>query len=540
VATAVVPYGDPLRFELTASGDGILPIPQRADAVTQMAFEGQALTEKATGMTAVTGTLAFNATRWSQALTPLPESSDLRFERGGDLVRVSSGGSPSAPARLAMASPTTPARVMAVPLVAPDESALIDLAARRPWGARPALVPREVPPRLLLAYLSVGEYDIAGAMARALARAFGEAKTVRWAEPSFSQLIFGYAYALNGERRALAAWCRRTDAARFLGTDGVILAAESAWQRRDRNEATRLLSDAASMAPPVMSFGLEIGVSLAFRLGAAGGGGRIDFGRLGQRGEQLARLATGYSQISTRSDPRSATVTTPQSARTPVSLTGRKWRRRAAWKLTYLLTRLGYHYSLNSSTSVTSRRVDLGRRSQDRRPSKYSRGATVNEPSNAKSPPLEAREISLSEIPSRREVQPETRSQWEVLVRYLVVLFSFAWLAVLGAAIIFAAVGKPQLEIPLFIVQPGVFVVLGVATTMAVVGRRTQELSRQVQASEELARAREEEAMKGRALAAALQAESAGDGPPSHHARMSRALFGDLIGESHDSAAATT
>jgi len=96
------------------------------------------------------------------------------------------------------------------------------------------------------------------------------------------------------------------------------------------------------------------------------------------------------------------------------------------------------------------------------------------------------------------------------------------------------------LEIPLFIVQPGVFVVLGVATTMAVVGRRTHELSRQVQASEELARAREEEAMKGRALAAALQAESAGNGPPSHHARMSRALFGDLIGESNDSDAATT
>ena len=110
VATAIVPYGRPLRFELTASDDGILEIPKRADAVTQMAFEGQALTEKATGMTAVTGTLAFNATRWSQAPIPLPESNDLRFERGGDLVRVSSGESPSAPARLVMASRTTPAR----------------------------------------------------------------------------------------------------------------------------------------------------------------------------------------------------------------------------------------------------------------------------------------------------------------------------------------------------------------------------------------------------------------------------------------------
>ena len=379
VVMAVVPAGRPFRFELTASGDGVLEIPQSAEAVSQRAFEEQALTDTGAGKTAVTGPLAFNATRWSQALIPLPESNDLRFERGGDLVRISSEGSPSAPARLVMASPTTPARVMAVPLVAPDESAVINLATRRSWGSRPSLVPHEVPPRLLLAYLSVGEYDIAGAMARALARALGEARTIRWAEPSFSQLIFGYAHALNGERLALAAWCRRTDAARFLGTDGVILAAESAWRRRDRDEATKLLVDVASMAPPVMSFGLEIGVSLALRLGASGGGGRIDFGRLGQRGEELARLATEYSRISTRSDPQSATITTPQSARTPVSLAGRNWRRRAAWRLTYLLTRAGYHYSLNSSTSVISRRVNLGRENRDRRPPENSRGAIMND-----------------------------------------------------------------------------------------------------------------------------------------------------------------
>ena len=449
----------------------------------------------------------------------MPESDDLKFERRGDLVRVSSEGNSSAPARLAMASPTTPARVMAVPLVAPDESALINLATRRSWGSRPSLVPHEVPPRLLLAYLSVGEYDIAGAMARALARALGEARTIRWAEPSFSQLIFGYAHALNGERQALASWCRRTDAARFLGTDGVILAAESAWQRRNRDEATRLrYVNAASMAPPVMSFGLEIGVSLALRLGASGGGGRIDFGRLGQSGEELTQLATDYSRISTRSDPQSATTTTPQSARTPVSLAGRNWRRRAAWRLTYLLTRVSYHDSLNSSTSVTSRRVNLGRKNRDRRPPEYSREATVTDAS--KNAPAVGHMVSESQVGIAQPVG--------LLVRYLAVLFAGAWLAVLVVAILFEAEGKPYPGALLLIVQPGVFVLLGVVVTMVVVGRRTQELSRQVQASEELARAREEEAMKGRALAAALQADSAGDGSPSHHARMSRALFGDL------------
>jgi hypothetical protein len=61
----------------------------------------------------------------------------------------------------------------------------------------------------------------------------------------------------------------------------------------------------------------------------------------------------------------------------------------------------------------------------------------------------------------------------------------------------------------LFIVQPGVFVLIGVAITMAVAGRRTQELSRQLLASEELARAREEAALSrpdGRLLRCALRA----------------------------------
>jgi len=529
VVTAVVPYGRSRRFELTTGNDDVLEIPEDAGAIARLAFPEQEPTGQATGVTAVTGALAFNASRWSQAPVPLPESTGLRFERAGDLVRISSEGSPSAPARLVMASKTTPAREMAVPLVAPGESAVINLAARRSWGARPSLVPDELPPRLLLAYLDAGEYDIAGTMARALARAYGEAGTIRWAAPSFAQLIIGYAHALNDERRALAAWCRRTDAARFLGTDGVILAAELAWQRRDRQEAAKLLANAAAMDPPVMSFGLEIGVSLAFGLGASGGGGYIDFSRL-EHGEQLARLATDYSRISARSDPQSVTVTRPQFARTPVSLAGRSWRRRAAWKLTYYLTRAGYRHRLNSSASGTSRSVNLDRGHRDRRLSESSSGATMDDLS-AETPSAGSEISPAGSVVFKR---PRALSQWDTLVRYLALLFFAAWLITLMVTFVFEAVGKPEPLTSLFIVQPGVFVLVGVAITMAVVGRRTQELNRQLLASEELARVREDEALKGRALAAALQAETtdAGeDSPVGRHARMSKALFGDLIGQ---------
>jgi hypothetical protein len=133
-----------------------------------------------------------------------------------------------------------------------------------------------------------------------------------------------------------------------------------------------------------------------------------------------------------------------------------------------------------------------------------------------------------------RVEREETPRRWDALVRYLVLVFVSTWLAALAVAFVFEAVGKPEPLIPLFIVQPGVFVLIGVAITMAVAGRRTQELSRQLLASEELARAREEEALKGRALAAALQAEmtdSGGESPFDRHARMSKALFGDLIGQ---------
>jgi len=399
---------------------------------------------------------------------------------------------------------------------------------QRAWGARPALTPGDVPSQLLLWYLRAGEHDVTRVMAQALARSRAQTEPIRWAAPSFSQLLIGYAYALSADAPALAAWCRRTDAARFLGTDGVILTAHSAWERNDRHGAARLLVQAGEMAPPVVGFGLEIGVRLAFLL-AGNRARQVTFDSLEGLGEALARLVTNYGRLSTKSDPEAITVTTLTSTRRSASLAGRAWRHRAAWAAIYVLTSIAYRQSLNASKGLTSLRVKLGRLRGERPPfHDNAKGAIVTEATK------DAVSDTWVAVERRRPGGRET------LVGVLAVGLLIAWLAVMGVAIVLAWKGSQlaweRILTPLAVVQCGLFLLLGVVITMVAIGKRAEELTLRAQASEARALALEEEAMKGRALAAALQAEGATavrDGVITQHARMSRALFGDLLGREH-------
>ncbi|WP_157979529.1 hypothetical protein [Kribbella monticola] len=499
-----------------AIGDGIIDIPESADLVALSAIDQTATVPNKSA----SSTLAFNVARWSDAAMPLPESRELTFERLGDLVQIAPGQEWSSPLKLVMASRTIPQRAMAIPLIAADEAAIIDLNAQNAWGPRPAMAPYEMASRLLMSYLSVGEHQIAGVMARALARALADERIIRWAEPSFAQLLVGYAFALSGDSLGLEAWCRRTVAVRFLGSDGVILAAESASSTGDSGKAAELLARAGSLAPPVMAFGLDLGVRLAFRLAGNNRSGTLNFDSVGPHGAALASLATSYSRLSTRSDPVSDTVTTPTSPRRPTSLVRSSWRTRASWALIFILTRVRYR---NRLKAWRIHHVLLDRPLHDRRSSHDFRGATVTNASN-----------------NSDEYARVLRSRWEVYGRLVAGSLLVAWLGTLVATISFAAIESPfaseRLQAPFAAVQGVVFVLVGSLITLATLERRTNELSRRTTESEERARAREDEAMKGRALAAALQAEAVsfldGDVPSAiaHHARMSKALFGDLIG----------
>jgi hypothetical protein len=121
---------------------------------------------------------------------------------------------------------------------------------------------------------------------------------------------------------------------------------------------------------------------------------------------------------------------------------------------------------------------------------------------------------------------------------WLAFVLVVAWLVVVAAVVAVAVSGKgnwEQLIAPFGILEAAVFTLLGVAISgPRGEDQRSQEfdLQARIDKAENRARKVEEEAMKGRALAAALQAES---GPEANsdvvrHARFSRSLFGDLVG----------
>jgi hypothetical protein len=438
--------------------------------------------------------VAFSLAPW------LPHTADSLAATGVNVVlqadglRISSNeqeSRTSAQAELVVASRSTPTRVVAVPQLGPNESAVIDLAAERPFGSRPALVPTDPRTSVLLAYIQAGEYELARVMASRVASTLARQHIIAWTQISFIQLLVGYAYAADEQRSALAAWCRRTDAVRLLGVDGKVLGAISAWHQGRPDEAARLLELAQSEGTPVIALGLEMAVRLAYEIFAQG-----------IHTEGLDALATAYSVHSTDSDPFAATVTTPTSRERPVSLEGRGWLAHTRWALTFLAVRT----RLPNVLRVASQAVEV-----------------VIAPSNAK---------KVHSYPSHTGVGMKF-SMFNMLTLYLVV----AWLGMVAVVVWAAVTGQGEWErlvVPLVILQAAAFTLLGVAINDRT-GERAADiedgLEMRLERSERRMRNVEEEAMKGRALAAALQAETGSEMSydAMRHARMSRSLFGDLV-----------
>jgi hypothetical protein len=255
-----------------------------------------------------------------------------------------------------------------------------------------------------------------------------------------------------------------------------------------------------------MALGLEVAVRLAFHLAAEPRSAQVDFGRIEQEGQRLARLVTSYIRLAAATDPVADTVTTPTSERRPVSLEGRSWRQRAAWAIAYQLTRRRLGHTVKQSKGIMSVFVPLQKRAKQ---ALDHRGGTV-------------------------------RRKWDNLLWLLAVPVILAWLGVLAAAVYFASseqsIAWERLLPVLLVVQAGVFTLLGAGIALVALERRSAELAERVYDSQRRVRLAEEEAMKGRALAAALQAEAssaaASDSPAGRHALLSQALFGEMIG--HD------
>lgn len=548
LATAIDMHGKPVRIDLLVESGGVVEIPARAWTVADIAplhtkSEAEDFVRPDRPLALVD--LAFSVERWAPTGPPLAEQLRLQISREPGLLRISSESGWSAPLRLDMATRSTRSVEMAVPPVAPYESALIDLRAPRAWGARPAVTPSDPAARVLMAYIGAGEHAIAREMALALAHVKGQERCLNWAEPSFAQLLFGYAFAMSGDVTALRAWCRRTDSVRFLGADGVLLAAETAWRTGDDERAIALLTRASTMANPVMTMGLEIGVRLALVL-ASGRTRRVNFEALGPDGAALARLATDYSRRTTSGDPDAETVTTPASPSRALTLEGGRWWERSAWAVRFLVAQVRYQVRFRRARDLASVTVPAPA-TRDAMTSRASRRGLAAGPRRQARSEFDVREQPRSQVlgvhvnPSPEIVastvdQLARRNFFAPLVAVVVTVWAGLLFGLIVSASLDEIAAEEAIAGPLAAVSAAVFFLLGVFVATGLLGRRTQELTEQAVRLEELSRAREEDALRGRALAATLQAEATGmtenvPGPLAAHARLSRALFGDLIGD---------
>ena len=494
-AIALVPGSRPLVATLDLQAHGRLVLPFSTEAV---AF-GANPKRNARRLT-----VAFDVGAWSASPLAPTQSPELALSLHGETLRVSSRKGEdrtTASARLLVAARATPGRVVAVPLLGPGETADVDMATERPLGERPALVPSDARSRLLLAYLGAGQHEVAHAMAVQFARVLGEERPIAWSQPSLAQLLVGYSLAVADDEPRLAAWCRRTRSDRLLGVDGLVLAATAAWQQERPKQAAHFLLAAARAGAPSLSLGLVLAVRLAYELLAEG-----------VEREPLNRLVTTYSVTTTRSDPLADTITTPTSSHQPLSLEGRGWIPRLRWALRYLAVRAQLPYVIRSTTNAVHVILDQPA-AGELRASPWHFGGSMD---------------------SR-------------LLRSLALVLFAAWIMVLVAVVAMVALGDENwngLVAPLGVLQAAVFTLLGVAISNAHrendVEREFQQ-SRRLRESELRVREVEEEAMKGRALAAALQADA---GPSAssdllRHARLSRGLFGDLLAEEATDSGAT-
>lgn len=224
---ALVPGSVPLLAELRLAPDGSATAPFSTDIVA-------AAVSAASPAEPRHGAIRFGVDAWSTPGSGPAESAGLTISARERGLHLSTGSGPdlaAVPAKLLLATRSTPTHTVAIPGLGPGEAAEVELAADRAFGDRPAFVPSDVRCRVLLAYLAGGQDAVAASLAARLAAVLGEQRTIAWAEPSFAQLLIGYAHATNGNGvAALTAWCRRTRAGRSLGADGLVLAAQAAWQ----------------------------------------------------------------------------------------------------------------------------------------------------------------------------------------------------------------------------------------------------------------------------------------------------------------------
>ncbi|MFV8165254.1 hypothetical protein ACNQVK_24715 [Mycobacterium sp. 134] len=235
--------------------------------------------------------LSINAEPWIQPVFPPPRSHGMVVRGGRDEIKLAARGGSSASWSVELIGPRTPRRLLVVPpMPAGDHYRLLWY---RPGELvpRPRIEPTDGGGQLLMGYLLNGQYALAAAAARTLERVRGDADPMTWVAPSYTQLLIGYAYALGRDCARLTSWCRRTAAATELGSDGLVLAAEAAWQREEPTLTRELLASAADLPPPTITLGGELALDRATSLS-------LELGRPAVSDRHEARAQTNVAHSS--------------------------------------------------------------------------------------------------------------------------------------------------------------------------------------------------------------------------------------------------
>jgi hypothetical protein len=425
------------------------------------------------------------------------------------------------PIRVDIATRVTPRRRLAVPPLGTSDTYLINWRQRRAHVQRPWVEPTDPGGRLLIAYLLTGRNELAAAAARLVERLRGTSSPIDWAAASYTQLLIGYAYALGRDHTRLGRWCRRTCAAATLGADGLVLEAEAAWQLGDAEKALTLLASTEKLSPPTLTYGAEIGLRLAALLAAHSGrkgspasqavdaavrapqqdGESSPLASQGERQQAVVRMANRWLPLLTRADADAPNLSVPETRTIKPDLSNSSWYQRMGWLAQYIISRWRYDYVLSTHTTAKVTH-------------------TVKEKYMAEE------KSSTSRLKSSGRISLQAQA-------VLLILLGLAVLIGLSVAFLKNDTGT---WIVLGSVQALTFAAAGAFFGVAVYRERAIEAERRARGAEDLATQYREDATRGRALAAVLQAEAT-QGPTAtavaeplvRYKQISRNLFGDLV-----------
>ncbi|MBV9355759.1 MAG: hypothetical protein JO023_09555 [Chloroflexi bacterium] len=441
-------------------------------------------------------------------------------------VMISRQSDSALPLAIEIATRFMPGRQLAIPPVGWSDSCTLTWHQTQDSVLRPRVEPSDACGQLLMAYLLAGQYSLAAAAARTIEAARTSVSVIAWSAPSYTQLLIGYAYALGWDTARLLAWCRRTAAADTLGTDGLILEAEAAWQRSSARTALAILIKAAGSVPPTLTFGAEMGLRLASVIpatldtdSAAGqtNGYVINFNAAGPGGEDLIQIMNDWLRLMTRADAGAASLSTPQTGNTSPDVRGESVLQRFIWLARYALSRWAYDRVLRPGSTDSALRLTTKRRFSMASPIE-----STPQPNGAKA-----------------QVVEDSGRFPRVMTLYISALILAIWVV----ASIFYATNHDSTFVELIYgsVQAITFAAVGAATVGWILNSRLAAAERRALAAERLAEQFRGDAAKGRALAAALQASDvseADDFPGAanrrQHAEFARLLYGDLVARSSD------